>query len=89
MKKQTVLLKKLNLTKSKVASINSNQIVGGTLYDMTDNGCGPEMSVWPNICPVSHNCPPATHTCQTVNCQSFACQSFACGSVFCASVVTC
>ncbi|WP_430412359.1 hypothetical protein [Kordia sp.] len=88
MKKQKVSLKKLNLSKTKVASFTENNILGGgSFLCLTDNGCGPEMSVWPNICPISHNCPPATHTCQTVNCNSFACQSVVCESIVCASVV--
>jgi hypothetical protein len=85
MKKQKVSLKKLNLTKSKVAQLSTNTIVGGgTFVCLTDNGCGPQMSVWPNVCPISHNCPPNTHTCQTV-----ACESVFCGSIVCASMVVC
>ncbi|WP_298426193.1 hypothetical protein [uncultured Kordia sp.] len=81
MKKQKVSLKKLNLSKSKVASVNSNHVVGGYLFFLTDNGCGSEYSVWPDICPISHNCPPAhTDGCppnpNTSDCNlSFDCQT--------------
>ncbi|WP_046756951.1 hypothetical protein [Kordia jejudonensis] len=89
MKKLKVSLKKLKLSKSKVASFDANQVAGGYLFELTDNGCGPEYSVWPDICPVSHNCPPPTHTCQTVNCNSFACESIVCHSAVCNQTVGC
>jgi len=92
MKKQNVSLKKLNLSKSNIATLSSNTIVGGTLFDMTDNGCGPEKSVWPDICPVSHNCPTAncpTYECQSFACNSAFCESVACESAFCISIAVC
>jgi len=89
MKKQNVSLKKLNPSKSNVAKLSTNIIVGGgTFLCITDNGCGPKKSVWPDICPATHGCPPATQAC-TVACDTFACQSFACQSIFCASHLTC
>lgn len=79
MKKQKVSLKKLQLTKSKVSYLNASHVTGGgTIFFLTDNGCGPEKSVWPDICPISHNCPPASNACPTYACQTVFCQSTLC-----------
>jgi len=86
MKKQKVSLKKLSLSKSKVATLGTNRIVGGgTIVCITEgNECKPKKSVYPDICPATDGCPPQTAGCQTIDCYSIFCQS-----IFCQTVVGC
>ena len=86
MKKQKVSLKKLCLSKSKIATLGTNRILGGgTLVCFTDGDeCKPKKSVYPDICPQTTGCPPAT-----LDCNSFVCPSVVCVSLVCASRLTC
>ncbi|WP_114904866.1 hypothetical protein [Kordia sp. SMS9] len=75
MKKQKLLLKKLQLSKSKVSNFSTHQIVGGSFLCVTDTCCGPPKSVYPDICPVSDGCPNPSDACPSAACHSFDCQT--------------
>jgi hypothetical protein len=72
MKKQKVLLKKLQLSKSKVSNLSANQVVGGSFFCFTNgceitNGCQPPTT----DCPVTSGCP-ITSNCLTNDCLTLA-----------------
>ncbi|MEM6720422.1 MAG: hypothetical protein AAF611_13940 [Bacteroidota bacterium] len=67
MKKQKVSLKKLQLSKSKVSDLTTNQVVGGSFVCYT-NGCVITTGCQPTAdCPVTTGCPITTN-CLTDGC---------------------
>ena len=72
MKKQKVLLKKLELSKSKVSNLTTHQVVGGSFVCFT-NGCMITVGCEPPTtdCPVTSGCP-ITSNCLTNDCLTLA-----------------
>lgn len=80
MKKQKVSLKKLQLSKSKVSNLTTNQVVGGSFFCHT-NGC-----LITEGCPItigctspSDDCPAPTTDCPSINCLTIDCVTLAAG----------
>ncbi|WP_298515698.1 hypothetical protein [uncultured Kordia sp.] len=73
MKKQKVSLKKLQLSKSKVSQLNTNDIVGG----------GTNFCVTVFACYDTFDCVLPTFDCDSFTCITVACQSTACPTFVC------